>query len=66
MASDDQEFYNLTRPDEKLLTWYFLQSLPTLLVGFPFLFFRYKTLQYKFDDKGIKLFQGFVSDFRSR
>lgn len=60
MASDDQEFYNLTRPDEKLLTWYFLQSLPTLLVGFPFLFFRYKTLQYKFDDKGIHMRWGIL------
>jgi len=55
MSNPDQEFYDLTRPDPKLLTWYFIQSLPTFLLAFPPLFFRYRTLQYKFDDKGIHM-----------
>lgn len=60
VASQDQEFLNLTRPDSKLLTWYFLQSLPTFLTGFPFLYFRYRTLQYRFDDKGIHMRWGIL------
>jgi uncharacterized membrane protein YdbT with pleckstrin-like domain len=58
--SKDQDFLNLTRPDSKLLTWYFIQSLPTFLIGLPFLYFRYRTLEYRFDDKGIHMRWGIL------
>ena len=58
--SKDQEFLSLTRPDSKLLTWYFIQSIPTLGIGLPFLYFRYRTLEYKFDDKGIHMRWGIL------
>jgi len=56
----DQEFLNLTRPDSKLLTWYFIQSIATFGIGFPYLYFRYRTLEYKFDDKGIHMRWGIL------
>lgn len=46
----------ITRPDPALMRYYFVTSLLTLL-GFPFaltaLWFRYRTLRYRFDDEGV-------------
>jgi uncharacterized protein len=55
-----QEFLSLTRSDSKLLTWYFIQSIPAFGISFPFLYFRYRTLEYKFDDKGIHMRWGIL------
>jgi len=53
---DEAAVRDITRPHPNLLTLYFLQALATL-IGFPLvflpLFFKYKTLRYRFDDEGI-------------
>ncbi len=49
---------SITRPDPALLNYYTIAALCTL-VGFPFVFlplyFKYHTLKYKFDDKGVSM-----------
>jgi len=53
----------ITRPDPILLSYYLVVSLLTT-VAFPFvflpLFFKYKTLQYRFDDEGIAMSWGLL------
>ena len=53
----------ITRPDESLLTYYVLVSLPALL-AFPFVFvplyIRYHTLRYEFGEEGVKMSWGFL------
>lgn len=53
----------ITRPDSALLRYYFVVSLLTI-VGFPFafipLFFKYKTLKYRFDDSGVSMSWGIL------
>ena len=46
----------LTRPHPRLMRYYLLRSLlafPLLPVVLPYLFFRYKTLRYRFDEEGV-------------
>ena len=54
---------SITRPIPELLKYYALYSLLSL-VGFPIVFLihfiKYKTLQYKFDDKGIAMSWGYL------
>ncbi len=54
---------SITRPDDSLLTYYFLVSAAALF-GFPFvfipLFIRYKTLRYRFDDEGVSMSWGLL------
>lgn len=54
---------SITRPGSVLLTYYILVSVLTL-VGFPFVFlplyFKYHTLKYTFDDKGISMSWGIL------
>ncbi|MHC5023191.1 MAG: PH domain-containing protein [Planctomycetota bacterium] len=54
---------SITRPDPALLTYYIWISLLTVL-GFPIVFlvhyFKYHTLQYKFDDKGVSMSWGLL------
>lgn len=53
----------LKRPDAALLTYYILVSACTL-IAFPFVFlphyFKYKTLEYDFDDKGVSMKWGLL------
>ena len=53
----------LTRPHRSLFTYYFFVALLTG-PGFPFavvpLFFRYRTLRYRFDDEGISMSWGIL------
>ena len=53
----------VTRPDPALMQYYVIVSLFTL-VGFPFviwpLVFKYNTLRYKFDDKGVSMSYGLL------
>ncbi len=55
--------YAITRPDDSLMTYYTVVSLMTL-VGFPFVFFPYlfkfKTLEYKFDERGVSMSWGLL------
>ena len=59
-----QEFiFSLERPHPNLLKLYFIRSLivfPFFPVIFPYLFFRYHTLRYKFDDEGIRMRWGIL------
>jgi uncharacterized membrane protein YdbT with pleckstrin-like domain len=61
----DQRFdpASITRPDPALLTYYTITALLTL-VGFPFVFlplyFKYHTLKYAFDDKGVSMSWGIL------
>lgn len=52
-----------TRPDPSLWTYYIIISAFTLF-GFPFviwpMYFKYKTLKYRFDDKGIAMSWGML------
>jgi len=54
---------SITRPDPALLTYYIIVSLLTL-AGFPFVFlplyFKYHTLKYAFDDKGVSMSWGIL------
>lgn len=53
----------ISRPDDSLLTYYLLVSIPTLL-AFPVVFIRFyvrfKTLRYRFDDEGVSMSWGLL------
>lgn len=54
---------SLERPDPPLMTYYVLKALatgPGLIVLLPYLFFRYHTLRYRFDDEGISMSWGIL------
>jgi uncharacterized protein len=52
---------SITRPDRSLMTYYLIVAAFTVL-GFPFviwpLLFKYWTLKYRFDDKGVSMSWG--------
>jgi putative membrane protein len=54
---------SITRPEPALLTYYAITAAMTV-VGFPFvilpLYFKYHTLRYRFDDKGIAMTYGIL------
>lgn len=55
--------FSLERPHPNLLKLYFIRSLivfPLFLITFPYLFFRYHTLRYKFDNEGISMRWGIL------
>jgi membrane protein YdbS with pleckstrin-like domain len=60
---DPADIFALTRPDDKLLTLYLIYSIMTL-AAFPFVFlplyFRFKTLRYRFDDRGVAVSYGLL------
>ena len=60
---DPDRIFALTRPDDKLLTLYLLYSLLST-AAFPFVFvplyFRFKTLRYRFDEKGVAVSYGLL------
>ena len=63
MPLTKDQIFAIQRPDPKLLTLYLIQSLPALFlmpVVFLPLFFKYKTLKYRFDEKGISMSWGIL------
>ena len=51
------------RPHPSLLAYYFLLSLlsgPLVVVVFPVYYFRYHTLRYRFDDRGVSMKVGIL------
>ncbi len=59
----DRQIQAIERPDRALLTYYFLTALafpPALLFFGPFLYFRYHTMRYKFNDDGISMSWGIL------
>ena len=63
--ADDETFdpERIRRPDPSLLTYYIIISLLTL-IAFPFVFlplyFKYHTLKYAFDEKGVSMSWGIL------
>jgi uncharacterized membrane protein YdbT with pleckstrin-like domain len=53
----------VTRPDPALMTYYLIVAAFTLF-GFPFValagYFKYRTLKYRFDDKGVSMSYGIL------
>ena len=55
--------FALTRPDDKLLTLYIIYSLAAnvaLLFAFVPLYFRFRTLRYRFDKEGVSVAYGIL------
>ena len=53
----------LDRPDPALWTYYIIRALltgPGLLAALPYLYFRYHTLRYRFDEEGIHMRVGIL------
>jgi len=53
----------LERPDRALWRYYILQSIfsgPLILCTFPYLYFRFHTLRYRFDEEGIHMKVGLL------
>ncbi len=58
-----QAIYAIERPHPKLFRLYVLRSIlsgPLIVVTFPFLFFRYHTLRYRFDAEGVSMRWGIL------
>jgi putative membrane protein len=55
--------FAITRPDDALLKYYLITAALTV-VGFPFaigpLYFKFKTLRYRFDDRGVSMSWGLL------
>ena len=52
----EEEIYRIERPVPELLTYYLLSALTSVIffpLVFPPLFFRYRTMRYRFDDEGV-------------
>ncbi len=60
---DTQKIFALERPDPALWNLYLLHSAltgPGILFVLPFLYFRYRTLRYRFDEEGIHMRVGIL------
>lgn len=54
---------SITRPDPSLLTYYVITSVFTIIgfvFVFPVLYFKYHTLRYQFDEKGVSMAWGIL------
>lgn len=54
---------SLQRPHSALWTYYIIVSVltgPALIITLPYLYFRYHTLRYRFDDEGIHMKAGLL------
>ena len=55
--------FALERPDPVLWKLYVIRAIlsgPGILIAFPYLYFRYHTLRYRFDDEGIHMKVGIL------
>lgn len=60
---DPTRIFKLERPDPSLWTYYIIRAvltLPGMIVAFPYLYFRYHTLRYRFDEEGIHMKVGIL------
>ena len=65
MKSDESaaRIFALERPDPALWKLYVIRAIfsgPGILIAFPYLYFRYHTLRYRFDDEGIHMKVGIL------
>ena len=61
--TDSTAILAIERPHKKLMRLYWLRSLvfpPFSLVMLPFLYFRYHTMRYRFDDEGVSMRWGIL------
>jgi uncharacterized membrane protein YdbT with pleckstrin-like domain len=59
----DEKIMALERPHRSLWTYYWIRALltgPGVIGALPYLFFRYHTLRYRFDDEGIHMKYGLL------
>ena len=62
--SQSQKIFALERPDRALWTLYIIHAAltgPGILFMLPYLYFRYRTLRYRFDEEGIHMRVGILS-----
>jgi putative membrane protein len=62
-TADASRIFALERPSPKLWTLYLIRAvltLPGIVIALPFLFFRYYTLRYRFDEEGIHMRVGIL------
>ncbi len=62
-ALSPEKIFALERPDRALWTHYIIRAIctgPLLLFTLPYLFFRYHTLRYRFDEEGIHMRVGLI------
>ena len=60
-TADDSAVYAIERPHPRLWTYYFLQSFlagPGMTVLLTYLYFRYHTMRYRFDEQGVSMSWG--------
>jgi len=60
---DPRQIFALSRPDPALWRLYVIRavlSLPTIFITLPYLYFRYHTLRYRFDEEGIHMKVGIL------
>jgi uncharacterized membrane protein YdbT with pleckstrin-like domain len=60
---DTQKIFALERPDPALWNLYLIHAVltgPGILFMLPFLYFRYRTLRYRFDEEGIHMRVGIL------
>jgi uncharacterized membrane protein YdbT with pleckstrin-like domain len=58
-----QKIFALNRPNPALCTLYIIRAVltgPGILVALPYLYFRYHTLRYRFDEEGIHMRVGIL------
>ncbi|MEO7167648.1 MAG: PH domain-containing protein [Spartobacteria bacterium] len=61
--NESKEIFALSAPDPALFTLYFIRALltgPGLIVVLPYLYFRYHTLRYTFDEEGVHMRVGIL------
>src|SRR3954468_4591777 len=60
---DPTRIFQLERPHPSLWTYYIIRAVltgPVLVILLPYLFFRYHTLRYRFDEEGIHMKVGIL------
>jgi putative membrane protein len=60
---DAQKIFQLERPDPALFKYYVIRAIltgPGIIAAFPYLYFRYHTLRYRFDEEGIHMKVGIL------
>lgn len=62
-TADAARVYGITRPHPNLLKSYVIRAVltgPGLIVVLPYLYFRYHTMRYRFDDEGVTMQWGII------
>lgn len=63
MEFDTKAILAITRPKDSLFTYYMLSALMTLFAApimLPYMYFRFHTMRYKFDEEGVSMSWGIL------